>query len=249
MMKKPATILPQVPWGIPAAFLVGAAAFILGDVLASGIVAAWLVSSGRAASVQEVLGLISEDLTLLFSVYAVSQIIMAGAVYAFVRSRGSSWQTLGFRRFKLRRAIGVVITGFVGFMIAAVLATAALEQVAPTVDLEAQQQIAFTAAGNQVEIILAFAALVIIAPLAEELLFRGFLLPALGRRLGVATAIIGSSLIFGLLHPPAVTMVIIGVFAIFLALAYTRSGSLWPAIILHSSKNLIAFIGLFGGMT
>ena len=83
---------------------------------------------------------------------------------------------------------------------------------------------------------------VLVAPLVEELLFRGFLLPPLARRLGRAGGIALSALLFGLLHmtdPQAVPpLVVLGAVLGWLRLA---SGSLLPALILHAGNNTLAF--------
>lgn len=83
---------------------------------------------------------------------------------------------------------------------------------------------------------------VFVAPLVEELVFRGFLLPALSRRLGTAAAIALSGLLFGLMHlsdptsvPPLVA------FGLALGALRLRTGSLGPPVLLHLLNNAAAF--------
>lgn len=88
---------------------------------------------------------------------------------------------------------------------------------------------------------------VCVAPLIEELVFRGVLLSGLASRLPVGWAILVSALIFGGAHLPdfkfawypVPTLVLMGV-----ALAWlrVRSGSLWPSITLHATNNLVAAV-------
>lgn len=80
------------------------------------------------------------------------------------------------------------------------------------------------------------------APVIEETLFRGLLLPGLRTYFGVWTAIIISAAIFSALH-----FELIGFFPRFalgigLGYLYIKSGSLYPAIGLHSLNNLIAVL-------
>jgi membrane protease YdiL (CAAX protease family) len=85
---------------------------------------------------------------------------------------------------------------------------------------------------------------VILAPLFEEVIFRGFLLPAATARMGVAGGVGLTSTLFGLMHlndPQAVPPLI--VLGVLLAAARLLSGSLWPAIALHVLNNLAA-VGL-----
>ena len=86
---------------------------------------------------------------------------------------------------------------------------------------------------------------VIWAPLGEEVAFRGVLYPALRSRFGVAPATAVSAAIFALAHGYGV----LGFVAVFWsgvlwALAYERTGSLWPGIIAHSAGNVMATVGV-----
>lgn len=82
---------------------------------------------------------------------------------------------------------------------------------------------------------------VVYAPFAEELLFRGFLLPPLIRRVGVAPGLVLGGAFFGLLHasdPSA--MVPLALLGVLLGWLRHRSGSLWPPLTLHIVNNSVA---------
>ena len=82
---------------------------------------------------------------------------------------------------------------------------------------------------------------VICAPVFEKVLFRGFLLPALDRAVGVWLSILISALVFGLFHvqdPQAVVPIV--VLGICLAWLRLKSGSIWPGVCMHSANNAIA---------
>lgn len=85
---------------------------------------------------------------------------------------------------------------------------------------------------------------VIVAAVAEELLFRGFLQVALERKGDVTRAVILTSLTWTLIHQNpywAVEIFIIGIFIGFLA---WRTDSLIPPITVHMVNNLLAVIFL-----
>ena len=89
-------------------------------------------------------------------------------------------------------------------------------------------------------------ALVLVAPVVEETVFRGWLLPAWSRRWGMRTALVATSLVFGLLHG----MTALGgcVFGVVAGLLYLRSGSFAVSIVAHATMNAIAASGdLLGG--
>jgi membrane protease YdiL (CAAX protease family) len=85
-------------------------------------------------------------------------------------------------------------------------------------------------------LVLIAAVAIVVAPLAEELLFRGFLYPALRKRLGAPLAVCVSAGLFALMHPP-VDMPAILVLGCALALAYERAGSLYASIAAHALNN------------
>ena len=90
----------------------------------------------------------------------------------------------------------------------------------------------------------------LIAPLIEELFFRGFLYPVLARRGGVPAAVLLTSLAFTLIHAsqlagawlPLVILFFVGL-AFTLARAWT--GSVAVPYLMHMGYNLTLFAGLF----
>lgn len=92
---------------------------------------------------------------------------------------------------------------------------------------------------------------VIIAPLCEEVIFRGFLLKPL-RKYGDLTAILISAAIFALFHGNVDQLAYALISGIFLGIITVRSNSILPSIILHSANNLIVSVisympeGIFG---
>ena len=75
---------------------------------------------------------------------------------------------------------------------------------------------------------------VVLAPLIEELVFRGTLFRKWRVRWGASKAVLLSSVIFGVLHPQHVTAFLAG---LTYALVYTRVRSLWAAVVLHALSN------------
>lgn len=71
----------------------------------------------------------------------------------------------------------------------------------------------------------------------EELLHRGIVAPALAKHLGMPAAILMSALIFGLSHLSLARLLPTAVLGGFAAYLRLRSGSLWPAILLHFLYN------------
>ena len=86
----------------------------------------------------------------------------------------------------------------------------------------------------------------LLAPVAEELFFRGFLYTALRQRLSIVAAITISSLVFAVGHIDALGVVAASfIMGVFLALAYEYTRSLWVAIAIHALNNSLATILLY----
>jgi len=77
----------------------------------------------------------------------------------------------------------------------------------------------------------------IVAPAAEEIMFRGILLPLLMKRLGTGPAVILSALLFAMIHLHVPSFFPLFVLATGLALAYIYTGSLWVPIVMHALFN------------
>lgn len=93
---------------------------------------------------------------------------------------------------------------------------------------------------------IALPALVIIGPAVEEIVFRGWMLPALrARGLSWGVAIAVSSLVFGAMHGFAgpLALVYTTLVGISAGLLRVRTGRLWAPILFHALNNLVV-IGL-----
>jgi len=86
----------------------------------------------------------------------------------------------------------------------------------------------------------------LMAPLAEEIFFRGFIFPGLLRPLGLGGALAASGAVFGAFHITSLDtvglIVPFGIVGALFAWLYYRSGSLWPSIAAHFVFNLVSFV-------
>lgn len=78
----------------------------------------------------------------------------------------------------------------------------------------------------------------LIAPVLEEMLFRGIILRSFLNQYSRWRAILGSSLLFGLAHMNVYQFVSAGIIGVVCAWLYDRTRSLWPGIFLHMSSNM-----------
>ncbi|OLP18074.1 abortive phage infection protein [Leptolyngbya sp. 'hensonii'] len=83
------------------------------------------------------------------------------------------------------------------------------------------------------------------APLFEEFMFRGFLLPSLTRYLSVRGAIVASSLLFAIAHLSLSEILPLATLGMILGVVYTRSRNLLAPMLLHSLWNSGTLLSLY----
>lgn len=98
---------------------------------------------------------------------------------------------------------------------------------------------------SQGEFILAFIMGVILAPMGEEVYFRGFLYPALRQRFGVKKGILFTALFFSFLHFDVYRFIPIAVGGLGLTYLYEKTGNLWTNIIAHGVWNGVMILLIF----
>jgi uncharacterized protein len=91
---------------------------------------------------------------------------------------------------------------------------------------------------------------VLVAPLVEETMFRGFLYPILARRLGMAAGVVVTGVLFGAMHAQQLwggwgqIVLLIGV-GIFLTWVRARTGTVAASYFVHLGYNTLLFLGFF----
>lgn len=90
--------------------------------------------------------------------------------------------------------------------------------------------------------VLSFMATAVIPAFCEEFLFRGLVTSQL-LPYGKTTAVLGSALLFGLIHQNYGQFFYATVAGVVLALAVIESGSVWVGVVIHLINNLISVMG------
>lgn len=79
---------------------------------------------------------------------------------------------------------------------------------------------------------------VVVAPLTEELVFRGYLYGVIKKYGGQVAGMLTSALLFAAVHHNLPAMPALAILAVGLTLAYEITGSLWAPIVMHMLFNL-----------
>lgn len=168
--------------------------------------------------------------------------VMLLGVYLFA-ARASGWEALGLRSppwwalastFLLLPA---VLMGFVGLV--ALIGTVLGQPFEnPQVELMSGGQ-AFDTSSR----IWIFVLIALLAPIAEEVLFRGMIFPLL-RPWGSGAAILGSAAIFTVVHLIPIIFPLLFFVGIILGFLREKSGSIMPGLVLHIMQNSIAIMAI-----
>jgi membrane protease YdiL (CAAX protease family) len=84
---------------------------------------------------------------------------------------------------------------------------------------------------------------VVVAPVVEEVFFRGFVFTAMRSKLPVGAAAVVSGLMFGVVHAfgsPWQFLLPLSILGTILCLIYWKTGSLYPCIAVHAVNNCVA---------
>jgi uncharacterized protein len=226
---------PWPPWTAPAA--VGAG-FVLGFI---GAIVVALFGALGGSSLQHPTPAVNLVSNLVFDLAFV-----AAALY-FARLRSNPRPAdFGFRPVRVRVVVGGVLCAGVGYYVVASVYASLLR-------LHGSDKLP-----NELGVSKSTAALVaatvfvcVIAPIAEEFFFRGFIFGALrrlrivvaGRYLGPWVAAILTGILFGLAHTGSANpqfLVPLGLLGFTLCLLRWRTRSLYPCMVLHSVNNSLA---------
>lgn len=177
-------------------------------------------------------------------IYLITLVIVVG-VPRWVKKRRTSLDDIGLTRLPTWTDIFMAPVGLVVYLILSTVLITLATTFLPWFDSAQAQDTGFSGLNFNYEYVLAFLTLVVVAPLAEEVIFRGYLFGKLKKYLPIWVAIVATSLLFGLVH--GAWNLAIDTFALSVVMCLLRqsTGSLWAPILLHMSKNGIAFYFLF----
>jgi membrane protease YdiL (CAAX protease family) len=178
--------------------------------------------------------------------------LMLAIILLFIRSYKVSVRTLGLVRPRFKD-IGIAVLGIPVYVLGYVVLLGVVKALVPSLDVNQSQQLGFQPSTSVVALTLTFISLVVLPPLVEELIIRGFLFTSLLKRFRFLWAALLTSVVFASGHlqfgsgAPLLWVAAIDTFMLSLVLCFMRykTGSLWPGIFLHALKNGVAFLSLF----
>lgn len=195
---------------------------------------------------------LTESVLARFMTILAVEAVMLWLLWQFMKSRNISLASIGLVKPEIRD-ISYAIIGYVSYFVLFIALTIAVKGFFPGLDLEQEQQIGFSRSTTGNALWLVFASLVILPPIAEEIVCRGFLYTGLRNKLPKITAAIITSIIFAAAHlqwgsgNALLWAAALDTFVLSIILVYLRdkTESLWSPILVHMIKNGLAFSLLF----
>jgi membrane protease YdiL (CAAX protease family) len=226
----------QVPWGIRDVMI-----FLLAWIGSQVLVSIALVVASRSVPVVNDFMVQAKDgdiiPAIVFSVMAAA--LGFGIVALFLRQYQVGWPAVGWRPVSLWTIVKYVAVIMLVFFVLVGVALAVAKLVPGFNANQPQTNDITKGAGAHPN--LALFGLVLLPPIIEETIFRGFIFPAISKRTGVIWGAILSSLLFGAFHGQANVFVYTTILGLLLCFMYVRTKSIIPGMVLHMLNNFLAF--------
>jgi membrane protease YdiL (CAAX protease family) len=159
---------------------------------------------------------------------------------------GVTWkQIFGLQRRPQWLDAGLSLAAYGAYFVLFLIVVSLIDRFIPTFDLNEAQELGITQPDSLIEYFGIFLILVVIPPVTEELIFRGYMFSSLRERISFWPTAILVSIAFAVVHEQWNVGVDVFILSMFLCLLREWTKSLWPAIFLHALKNSVAFIVLY----
>jgi membrane protease YdiL (CAAX protease family) len=184
---------------------------------------------------------LTSTVTAQFWYVLIAEVLTFGAIWWFIRSRKAALASIGWRRPRLLDPI-YTLAGFLVYIVAYALVLSAATHIFPALNVNQKQNLGFQNPAGIVGLLLTFVSLVVLPPIVEETVFRGFVFTGIRNKVRPIWAGLLTSVLFATAHlefgsgQPLLWVAAIDTFTLSLVLCYLRqkTNSLWPGILLHA---------------
>lgn len=171
-----------------------------------------------------------------------------GAIVMILKKAKVSLSRIGWGRSPKLRDLYYAVVGVVLFYITLTIISLILGALISGYDNNQNQDVGFHKLVSSTDKILAFTSLVILAPIGEETLLRGYLFSALSSKWKYIPSMLLTSLLFGSAHlatgaggilwAAGVTTFILSFFLVYVR---QKTGALYSSVLIHMVNNCLAF--------
>jgi len=249
---RPALFVPEdlrVPWGGIDVLLFVVFGFV--GLLVVGMIVASIAMVGFGVRMRDLTP--ASTSPAKSTILVLTQAVWSGLVLVYfftlvrVRTQSPFWRTLGWRELRL----GALSPGasalrcLGGGALLAVIVSAAGRFFGQQNELPIEQMFR---SRPTVMLLMGFG--IVVAPLVEETMFRGFLYPVIARRFGMATGVVITGALFGAMHAQQLwggwgQIVLLILVGILLTWVRARTGTVAASYLVHLGYNTLLFLGFF----
>lgn len=195
---------------------------------------------------------LSDSVFAQFLYILLAESIAIAALWRFLKLFRSNFAAIGLLKPRWRD-IGYGLLAIPAYYIIYLLTVGLVSHFVAGFNPEQNQEIGFENVSGALPLLLTFISLVVIPPIAEEIMVRGFLYSSLKKAMRLIPAALLTSALFAAAHLPEggaagpLYVAALDTFVLSLVLIYLRekTGSLWASITLHAFKNGVAFFAIF----
>ena len=256
---------PVAGWGLPEVLVVFAFSLLSQLLIAPAVVAAvhgaqrlvmarpYPAAAGAWEELTLTLGTRPQVDPLVFNAYVLALSALATVVLVCLlvgRAGGSPLSTIGLHRFPTGQTCARLVVLLLCFLFPCFLIKFIWVLLLQALGHEPENQVPVTLFLEALERVDAGAILalvigaVLVAPVIEEVLYRGFLHTYLSRRFGFFPAAAVSALVFSLVHITPSVYLPVFLLGFLLSAVYERRGSLYDAILFHALFNFFSLLSL-----
>jgi membrane protease YdiL (CAAX protease family) len=207
----------------------------------------------RGWSHEQAVSWLQDALVAQLSYLTLAVLLTVGGVFMFVKNYGrTGFRSIGIKKPKWVDAV-YALAGFPAYYVLLVVTVVIAQLLIPSLNVDQAQDLGLNGRYDTLQLVFIFIALAGLAPIAEEVLFRGFIYSSLKKAMPIWGAVLVTSSLFAAGHlaeggsAGPLYIGAIDTFILSLVLIYLRekTGRIWAGIGLHSLKNIIAFVSVF----
>lgn len=240
----------DVTWGPWSAVIVAVVVFLAAEIIGTLLVSIYPFLKHWTG--QQSTDWLNNSVNGQFFFYLMAEGLTVASILCYIHWRKGTFRAIGLRRPKWED-IAYALIGLLIYLPILIIAVVILQQVFHGLNLNQQQAIGFSQSTTGWPLLLVFFSLVVFPPIAEEILFRGFVYSGLKKALPKVWAVLLTCAVFAFPHLLESTgggplwVAGIDTFVLSLTLIWLReqTGRLYAGMGLHALKNFIAFVQLY----
>ncbi len=184
----------------------------------------------------------------------IAEALAVGMVYwLVVKFKKAKLSSIGLGRKPVWADLKNALLGFGAYYVILIIVLGIASWLVPAINLDQEQNIGFENIKSSYDQLFAFASLVILAPIGEEVVMRGYLYSGLRAKMKYLPSMLITSLVFAVAHlefgtgkslvwAAALTTFIL---SIVLVRQREKTGAIYAGVLIHMLNNLVAFIVIF----